>query len=326
MTRRQSKRAVHLARSDASARLVRCTRLLAALAGAAAGSGCAVGTDEVDVVVELEHEPAHGLSFDEYIAQAKLGPDGVYTVERDLQFENLEALRAHYQESRAADRSKLVVFQRLSDGFEPTFSAATKLRLTYCVSNSFANKSTVLSQMASAIASWEAVANLRFEYLPSQDGACNENNTNVQFAVMPSLHPQYSGCAANKLMWGNGAGCQTFFFAPLLRGVLLLNYGVGIGPGETRTGVIRHELGHLLGFRHEHPWDSPQACEEERVYPEYDLGGRPLTDYDVASVMHYQECDGLAGTDMTISERDGQGARSVYGMPAAWHVPVMLTH
>jgi hypothetical protein len=291
-------------------------------------TGCAMPTVEEDrVVVDVAEERAFGLTWEEYRSRAILEENGGYTAEWDLSFANEAALREHWEQLVLEDKSKLVVIKNLEDGFEPTFTSSEKLNLTYCVSNSFTNKSTVVSDMASATKSWESVANLRFVYLSAQDASCNQNNANVQFAVMPSTDSP-AGCAMNKKMWTSvidGAGCQltSAANAPRYEGILTLNYSASLPAGVTRRGVVRHELGHILGFRHEHPWDpDPQVFCEFQEYPDWDMGGRQLTAYNVSSVMHYPQCDGVAGADMTVSALDGAGARSIYGIPAAWYIPI----
>lgn len=78
-----------------------------------------------------------------------------------------------------------------------------------------------------------------------------------------------------------------------------------------KVGVLRHELGHVLGFRHEHirP-EAPPACpHEEDIY-----GTINLTLYDPRSVMHYF-CGGVGSSDLSITPTDKIGAQKVYGPP-----------
>ncbi|MCU0896356.1 MAG: hypothetical protein MUC55_02530 [Burkholderiales bacterium] len=80
--------------------------------------------------------------------------------------------------------------------------------------------------------------------------------------------------------------------------------------GFDRTGVLRHELGHVLGFRHEHIRSGkPPGCPDEDTYGTINLG-----DYDPRSVMHYF-CGGVGSTTLEITELDRSGAQRVYGLP-----------
>jgi hypothetical protein len=77
-----------------------------------------------------------------------------------------------------------------------------------------------------------------------------------------------------------------------------------------RVGVLRHELGHVLGFRHEHiRSEAPAACPGEPLF-----GTTPLTEYDPRSVMHYF-CGNVGSDDLDITEVDREGARKLYGSP-----------
>jgi hypothetical protein len=277
-------------------------------------------------LVEVEDEPAVGMSWQEYRDRAKTAAQGedYFVAEWDLVFATEDALRRHYDENIIIEKEKLAVFKRLSTGFEPTYSLTKALNLIYCISNSFSNKSTVISDMSGATQDWEKVINVRFRYDSTQDGTCNQNNANVDFAVMPTTAPGMFGCGGNKMMWFAGIdGCPVG--GSLVVGVLLVQYGL-FPPappwhGLTMRGNMRHELGHILGFRHEHPWAPAQGgCGESPNLPVIDSTGRRLTGYDQASVMHYPSCNGFPGLDQTISQLDGIGARTIYGMPASWHV------
>ncbi|MBC3758850.1 matrixin family metalloprotease [Hyunsoonleella sp. SJ7] len=75
-----------------------------------------------------------------------------------------------------------------------------------------------------------------------------------------------------------------------------------------RVGVLRHELGHVLGFRHEHIRSgAPRLCPNE------DLRGTfNITNYDPKSVMHYF-CGGMGSIELEITNTDRIGASSIYG-------------
>ena len=69
--------------------------------------------------------------------------------------------------------------------------------------------------------------------------------------------------------------------------------------------MLRHELGHTIGFRHEHTRPESGTCFEDNNW-------RPLTGYDSKSVMHYPQCNGTQDGDLSLTATERAGANSVY--------------
>ncbi|HEY6724774.1 MAG TPA: hypothetical protein VI197_12125 [Polyangiaceae bacterium] len=295
-------------------------------------SGCG-GIAESDEFIEVQEEEQVGISWEEYRDQAEISSNGkvAYVVEGDLFFDSEADLYAYYEETILNDGWKLAVFQRLSNGSEPVYTRTEALDIKYCVSNLFQSsyapfdKNRVVTEAQAAMRDWEKVANVRFRYVSAQDSTCTETNANVDFAIIPMTTTSFAGCATNKKMWsGPNMGCPNTAGTTVYTGMLGMNYNL-IGGVLSATGLFRHELGHMLGFRHEHPWKPGSLCTiEAPTMPGDDLTGRRLTDYDVQSVMHYTggSCTPTE-TEWVISQLDGVGARSIYGMPTSWVMTVL---
>ena len=270
----------------------------AALACSLALWGCDVrSTDEPPVA-----------SWEEFKASVTRHIDGrqIYVVEWDLAVSE-EELRARYddyvvrarRESEGLGEQEQPSLVNRVGTADDIWAEDSQYRLTYCVSNAFgANKARAVSEMAQATAAWQAVARVSFTYLPQYDASCTNANANVTFSVIPGSDG--GGCA----FFPSGGGCVPRSLTMDLP-ALDANYH-GAAPNMTTVGVFRHELGHILGLRHEHTHPASGTCFENNAW-------RALSPYDRGSVMHYPWCNGLLESDLSITPYDALGVALLYG-------------
>ncbi len=181
----------------------------------------------------------------------------------------------------------------LVGGHDDVWSASARKDISYCLDReSFGPwASTVESAMADAIADWERSANVHFVLL--DHAACSRSTTSVVFDVRKVERRPYLA--------------RSFFpSSPRSQRELLVD-GTALPPPSplTLTGVLRHELGHVMGLRHEHTRQADNPCYEDDNW-------RAVTSYDVRSVMHYPQCAGVMGRDLTLTPRDREGIALLY--------------
>lgn len=256
-------------------------------------AGCAVRADEGDDDVD-EIAADTATSFEEFKASVYREPStGVYIVDGDTPVETDAALELFYQ--KYIQHGALIVNQ--VGGVDDRWNNTQKLNITYCVSPSFgANYAAVVQAMAAASAEWRSAAAVKIIYLPAQDPACTALNNSVVFDVSPESGRPYLA--------------RAFFpsFSRPNRNILIDSSSFGSIAPYTLAGILRHELGHVLGFRHEHTRPEAGACFEDNNW-------RSLTAYDSSSVMHYPQCNGTNAGDLVLTATDRAGAASLYGPP-----------
>jgi serralysin len=245
------------------------------------------------------------LTYDEFAAQAYYDPEtNTHIVNGDELIENEDAMRDAYDSylasvADAAEPGLSVLEQGLAvnrvGGRDDRWAAATASNITYCVSRtSFGTRhGTVVTAMNTATAAWEATARVNFVHNTGADGACTTATGGVIFNV--------------RQVSGTGFLARAFFpsSSRAAREILIDASAFTGGRVFTLAGILRHELGHTLGFRHEHTRPEAGTCFENNSW-------RALTAYDAASVMHYPQCRGTNRGDLVLTALDRAGARALY--------------
>jgi hypothetical protein len=251
-------------------------------------------------------------TWEEFEDQSTRVVDGksVHVLEGDIAVTR-EELRAYYDQvvlekevdGEAVGQQGAPLAVNLINGLDDIWAPEVRFNLTYCVSDEFgADKPRAVAEMAAAEAAWEGVAAVGYTYDPTHDAACNGDNLAVTFAVRP---------------WSSGGACAFFpSGGGCIPRTVVIDYvdfdtnpqWDDLAPNMTTGGVLIHELGHTLGFRHEHI-RVPDGCLE-------DTNWRELTPYDPGSTMHYPWCPGGQVTStLQLTPVDAQGAAAVYGAP-----------
>jgi Matrixin len=177
------------------------------------------------------------------------------------------------------------------------------LTLTYCVlRDTFTSQERydrVRENMQKATEDWQGVCGIQFEHRADLDESPGIQNPGVLFTV--------------REFDAGGQFIAAAFFPndPRNRRRVLIDGSYFANDLRfDKVGVLRHELGHVLGFRHEHiRSDAPAACPDESLF-----GTTPLTAYDPQCVMHYF-CGGVGSAELALTELDKIGSQKLYGPP-----------
>lgn len=155
---------------------------------------------------------------------------------------------------------------------------------------------TVSKVMKKAVNDWKSVCNIDMEHLAALDETLSS-----------SSNPEALSFVIKKVdVLGDFIANAFFPYSPKYRRKLLIDQTF-FDTDFSQAGVLRHEIGHILGFLHEHIHSraSPICPVEPRG------GAIDLTKYDPKSVMHYF-CDTVGTKTLLITKMDSIGASLYY--------------
>jgi hypothetical protein len=158
--------------------------------------------------------------------------------------------------------------------------------------------------MVSAANAWAPHVTIRYQHVAWEDAQCDGNNTRVDFHVR--------AMSASEIDARPNVAAFAFFpgESRSSRVIGIRTAWIPSSNGAGFTNLMTHELGHTLGFVHEQYRDPTTGCQDTSS------AGTPLTRYDSASIMHYQECNGrnFGG----LSTYDRRGAQCSYLGNCEW--------
>ena len=268
---------------------LRRTLALAATAAAALAIGCVL-----PAAAATPADDTDAPSYQEFKASTFRDVDGSYVVNGDEVVSGQSELRAFYDKLMGPATLTDGLIVNTVSGIDDKWSASKVSNLTYCVSTKFGTRhADVVNAMQSGAALWEAASSkINFVYLPSNDSKCTTRNNAVVFSVEPVATTQYIA--------------RAFFpSTPDRQQNVLIDDSIWSSGSWTPTNIIGHELGHVLGFRHEHIRPESGTCFEDNNW-------RPLTPYDSSSIMHYPQCNG-SSDDLSMTSTDRAGVVALYG-------------
>lgn len=251
----------------------------------------------------LESPADPTLTWEEFLEQTprhKVYPD-VWLVEGDIRIHGEDELYAYWEARYSSSAEFRSVTMQYDDGTR-MWNPAEKFALTYCINTPEMDAAAddIHDWMTRATRDWEGAGDVNFIHRPELDGpGCTEGSGGVVFAVRAV--PE-GNCEGNAFFPNEGSPSER----------VLWMEGPNTCTDDEALRTLRHELGHILGFQHEHFHPEYQAGQPTCSGLGGDLG--VLAEYDPYSVMTYVACVG--GPKVYVSRRDHASATFLYDLPS----------
>lgn len=154
----------------------------------------------------------------------------------------------------------------------------------------------VVDALQKAARDWSGLCNIHFRHRKALDAQAGI------LALRPGIDFVVRACST-----GNFRLKACFPHTPVAERIVYVNTAYFTDRTYNKVGMFRHELGHILGFLHEHVRPgAPRSCVVDSVGVP-----TPLGTYDSVSVMHYF-CGGLGNPRLSFSRQDSIFARDRY--------------
>lgn len=292
-------------------------RIYSALSGLFCVSLSFVGCDKDIATKPIPPESTVAAKVDSILSTKHLIDigDGAYLFEGDILITRSQLEAALGQKAEIAARTSGTI--STIGNQDALIPVNWRANLGYCFDGSFtaAESTTVATAITSAVTSWNAL--LPFAFYEASPIACLSvpNSSTVYF----DIHKEPIDDGDND---PNTFVAAAAFFpgTPQVNRRLIIT-PEGLAAGGLQATLV-HELGHILGLRHEHTHpaavlaaNAPSYCHENigvgwNFSTESMSGARAATVFDALSIMNYPQCTGT--TTSGISTGDQATIRSMY--------------
>lgn len=239
--------------------------------------------------------------------KVKLDSDHYYLVQGDMLMDSLELIayiislqkrNREYQRIEKKAHTQPYMVGIIGDDGKPVKWDTSDIPVKYAINKaSFGIKYSHIKYLFKEAASeWGNVCSIRFHHVESADELnLDEPNDVVDFIVRYDPDQKDEAYA----LFPNTPKRKR----KLLLGPQFFNSVIGYTPHR----IMLHELGHIIGFRHEHiREEAPVECLSETLD-----GTIPVTDYDAHSIMHYF-CGRNGSLYRGLSDLDKKAAKKYY--------------